>query len=141
VLGLVAILLVMLQAVWFLVINEINQAHFAMKAEVVNHLCEAAAEEVVMNIRREMNKHKGTQTGNFYGLFRSGAEDGGMSAPDVDCPVTREMAKKLYGIRTTRSRSRPPSSTSVLRHRHDGRAQVPATNKGCLPPRVVAQVE
>lgn len=144
VMGLVAILIVMFESLWFVLRNEIVQSHMAMKAEIVNHLCEAAAEEVVMGIRREMNRHKGMQTGNFYALFRAGAEDGGMSAPAVDCPATREMAKKYYGIKDDKIEV---AAAFINKRGFDtdmmgDKRKVASNNKGCSGTlRVTAKVE
>jgi len=97
VLGLVAILGIIFTMVISLVRNEIVQGNIAMRGEVINNLLEAAVAEAEMNIRKEMNHHTVMQLGTFYGYFRSGVDDNG-KAPDVDCPLTKEMAAKYYGI-------------------------------------------
>lgn len=97
VIGLVGLIGVLFSALYFVMREEINQAHIAMQGEVLNNLLEAAVDEAAMDVREQMNRHKGVQTGTFYGYFRSGAENTA-TAPTVDCPHTREMATKYYGI-------------------------------------------
>ncbi len=97
VMGLIGIIFVLFNALLYMLPNEIIQANIAMRNEVVNHLLESAVEEASMIVRSEMNYHDGQHIGTFYGYFRAGKENSAQ-APDIDCPVTKEMASNFYGI-------------------------------------------